>query len=164
MKKIRMIIGFIIFFLSKNMPVSYAPINFGQKKLRYIAAKLLLKEVGKNVNIERGASYTTQCRIGDNSGIGINATLGTTYIGKNVMMGRDVITISHNHNYQKTDIPMMEQGIDTDLPIVIDDDVWIGSRVIILPGCHIHKGAIIGAGSVVTKDVNSFDVVGGGSC
>jgi len=45
--------------------------------------------------------------------------------------------------------------------VVIEDDVWIGARVIILPGVTIHKGAIVGAGAVVTKDVPEYAIVGG---
>lgn len=47
-------------------------------------------------------------------------------------------------------------------PLVIEDDVWIGHNVVILPGCkHVGRGAIVGAGSVVTKDVPSYTVVAG---
>lgn len=46
-------------------------------------------------------------------------------------------------------------------PVIIEDNVWIGSDVIIIPGVTIHEGAIIGIGSVVTKDVPSCAVVGG---
>lgn len=45
--------------------------------------------------------------------------------------------------------------------VVLEDDVWIGYRAIILPGVTIHKGAVVGAGAVVTKDVEPFAVVGG---
>ena len=55
---------------------------------------------------------------------------------------------------------MCEQGSTEERPVVIGNDVWIGGRVIILPGVKIGDGAIIGAGSVVTKDVSEYDVVG----
>ena len=45
--------------------------------------------------------------------------------------------------------------------IIINDDVWIGSNAVILPNCTIGKGAIIAAGAVVTKNVDSYTVVGG---
>ena len=45
--------------------------------------------------------------------------------------------------------------------VIIEDDVWIGTRAIILPGTRIGKGSIIGAGSVVTKDVPQYSIVGG---
>ena len=47
------------------------------------------------------------------------------------------------------------------LPVVIEDDVWIATDVVILPGVTISRGAIIGAGSVVTKDVPAKSVVAG---
>jgi maltose O-acetyltransferase len=55
---------------------------------------------------------------------------------------------------------MCEQGFYEEKPVVIDD-VWIGGHVIILPGVHIGKGAIVGAGAVVTKDVPEYAIVGG---
>jgi len=57
---------------------------------------------------------------------------------------------------------MMFQGGMGKTELQIDDDVWIGARVIVLPGCkHIGKGVIIGAGSVVTKDVPDYAIIGG---
>lgn len=56
---------------------------------------------------------------------------------------------------------MCEQGSTEERPVVIGNDVWIGGRVVILPGVRIGNGAIIGAGSVVTKDVADYDVVAG---
>ena len=56
---------------------------------------------------------------------------------------------------------MWQQGFTEVDPIVIEDDVWIGARVIILKGVTIGKGSIIGAGSVVTKDVEPYSIVGG---
>ena len=57
---------------------------------------------------------------------------------------------------------MGHQGSEGKTSLQIDDDVWIGARVIILPGCkHIGTGVIIGAGSVVTKDIPDYAIVGG---
>ena len=53
------------------------------------------------------------------------------------------------------------QGFATEKPVLIADDVWIGARVIILPGVRIGTGAVIGAGAVVTKDMPDYSVVGG---
>ena len=47
------------------------------------------------------------------------------------------------------------------MKIIIEDDVWIGRNAIVMPGIKIGKGSIIGAGSVVTRNVESFSVVGG---
>ena len=48
--------------------------------------------------------------------------------------------------------------------IIIDDDVWIGRRSIILSGVHVGQGAVIAAGAVVTKDIPPYAIAGGGSC
>ncbi len=59
------------------------------------------------------------------------------------------------------DIPMFEQGYETDEPIIIGNDVWIGSRVTILPGVRIGNGSIVGASAVVSKNVPEYCIVGG---
>ncbi|MBQ1412352.1 MAG: transferase, partial [Clostridia bacterium] len=91
-----------------------------------------------------------------------NAMLhGKVIIGKNVMMGSDCVIYVRNHRFDRTDIPMMKQGFTEEEPVIIEDDVWIGGRVSILPGVRIGTGAVIAAGAVVTKDVESYSVVGG---
>ncbi|MEA3423389.1 MAG: DapH/DapD/GlmU-related protein, partial [Bacillota bacterium] len=66
-----------------------------------------------------------------------------------------------NHNFSEKDIPMIMQGDSEPAPVVIEDDVWIGARTVILPGVVIHEGSIIAAGSIVTKDVQAYSIVGG---
>ena len=82
-------------------------------------------------------------------------------IGNNVMMGPEVIIYTSGHKHDRIDIPMMEQGSSEVQPVKIGNDVWIGGRVIILPGVKVGNGAIIGAGAVVTKDVPDYAIVGG---
>jgi maltose O-acetyltransferase len=82
-------------------------------------------------------------------------------VGKDVMMGPHVIIIGENHNSTDLEIPMRLQGYKIFPPVRIEDDVWIGARAIILPGLTIGKGAIIGAGSVVTKDVPPYAICAG---
>lgn len=128
----------------------------------FVAGKLFTKS-GKNINIEKGADFGfgNNIEIGNNSGLGVNCNVrGPLKIGENVMMGPDVIIMTNNHNFSRTDIPMLAQG-NTIKAVFIGNDVWIGARVIILSGVTIGDGAIIGAGSVVTKDVDSHAIVGG---
>lgn len=118
---------------------------------------------GKNINVERGADFGLgkSISIGHNSGLGINCNVrGPLKIGCDVMMGPNVRIITHTHNYDRTDIPMREQGGKVQ-KVNIGNDVWIGAGVIILPGISIGNGAIIGAGAVVAKDVPDFAIVGG---
>lgn len=129
---------------------------------RFFASKCFDK-CGKNVNIEKGATFGkgTGIKIGDGSGVGVNCSIhGPLTIGENVMMGPDVVILTSNHNFAKIDIPMSKQGFSLK-PVVIGNDVWIGTRSIILPGVNIGNGAIIGAGAVVTKDIPDYAIVGG---
>lgn len=77
------------------------------------------------------------------------------------MMGPDVFIYTQNHNFSRTDISMDQQGWSEEKPVIIEDDVWIGSRVTILPGVIIGKGCIIGASAVVTKSMPPYSVVAG---
>ena len=118
---------------------------------------------GKNVNIERGAYFSAGggISIGSGSGLGVNCRVhGPLSIGDNVMMGPDVVILTHTHNIERTDIPMGLQGSRVQ-KVTIGNDVWIGMRSIIMPGIHIGNGAVIGAGAVVTKDVPDYAIVGG---
>lgn len=100
--------------------------------------------------------------LGDYSGIGINAKIGgACTIGKYVMMGPNCTIYSRNHKFSDLSRPMMEQGYSEDLPVEIGDDVWIGGNVTILPGVKIGSHSIIGACSVVTKDVPEYAIVAG---
>jgi maltose O-acetyltransferase len=124
----------------------------------------IFKNTGRNINIEKGAYFGdgSQIEIGDNSGIGINCKVcGPVKLGKDVMMGPDVVILTERHRFDRLDVPMIQQGYHPPEPVLVGDDVWIGTRVTILPGVQIGSGAIIGAGAVVTKDVPDYAVVCG---
>ena len=161
MRTIRKYIGYFLYQLLKYLPKSFSHIKVGQKKLRGFAAKLMLEKCGKDVNIERKADFSTKCTIGDHSGIGINAAIGETHIGNNVMMGENCRIITQNHRFDDTDIPMSQQGFQEERPVHIGNDVWIGHNVTILPGVTVGNGVIIGACSVVTHDIKDYDIVAG---
>ena len=161
MKKLKRILGKSIYAFARHLPESYK-FNLGQQKIRAFCGKCLLAKCGKNVNIEKNAEFAYSVELGDNSGLGINCRIsGKTLIGNNVMMGPNVCIFTTNHAFDRTDIPMNEQGMSVQRPVVIEDDVWIGANVIILPGVTISKGSIVGAGAVVTKNVPEYAIVGG---
>ena len=86
--------------------------------------------------------------------------LGSVKIGNNFHSGKGCIMISQIHNYDKgTAIPYDNTYICKD--ITIDDNVWLGERVIVLGGVTIGEGAIIQAGSVVVKDIPKYAIAGG---
>lgn len=94
-----------------------------------------------------------------NRGSILNAGGGIS-IGDNVLIGPGVIIYSQNHVFSDPDVAINQQGYD-EKPVVIEDDVWLGARTIILPGVTVRKGAVVAAGAVVTKDVGEYDVVAG---
>ncbi len=159
----KVMIGRIIYNLvGKHMPLSDGHFSFGSKKIRAFCGKLILKKCGTNVNIEKGAHFSSEVSLGDNSGLGINCEIAPyVTIGNNVMMGPDCMIYTSNHGMERIDIPMWRQVSTPVEPVIIGNDVWIGARVIILPGVHIGDGAVIGAGAVVTKDVEPYCVVAG---
>ena len=156
-------IGKLIYhFLGIHLPGSYSYFGIVGRKLRGFCGRMIIDHCGTNVNIENGARFGSHISLGNNSGIGTNAEISDyVTIGNNVMMGRDCIIYTRNHAFSDLKIPMCMQGFSEPKPVVIDDDVWIGGRVTILPGVHIKTGSIIGAGAVVTKDVEAYTIVGG---
>ena len=148
--------------VASKLPRSNASINIGQKKLRYVCAQHLVRRIGENVNVERGAKLQGQIEIGDNSGLGIDCDInGPVIIGNNVMMAPEVVIYTQNHAYQNRRINIIEQGYSQVNAVYIGDDVWICRRAMIMPGVSIGNGAVIAAGAVVVKDVPAYAVVGG---
>lgn len=164
MRKLKVAFGkFIYTVFAVWLPVSYTPILGRYAKwLRGLCGKLILQHCGKHVNIERGASFSSRVTLGNESGIGIRASIsGAVTIGDHVMMGSDCVIYSRNHAFDRVDIPMMQQGYQPEKPVVIGNDVWIGGHVILLPGVHIGDGAVIGAGAVVAKSIPPYAVAVG---
>ncbi len=85
-------------------------------------------------------------------------------IGNKIMFGPNVTILGGDHNISQIGEYMYdveEKLPENDLPITIEDDVWIGNGAFILKGVKINKGAVIAAGSIVTKDVDSYSIVAG---
>lgn len=150
--------------IGRHLPASDSPYAFGAKPLRAFLCRGIFKSTGDKINVEHGAYFGkgNELSIGSRSGIGLNARIqGPVSIGDNVMMGPEVHIYTRNHDFSRRDIPMIDQGDTHSEPVIIGDDVWIGARSIILPGVIIGTGAIIAAGSVVTKSVAPYTIVGG---
>ena len=130
--------------------------------------KRLLKLFAKQIpgyRIRRQLLRMAGYRIGEQVYIGEDLIIvdelddrGMVRIGNRVAIAERVtLVISSNANFSKIR-PFMK---DTHGRIVIEDDAWLGTGAIILPDVRIGTGAVVGAGSVVTKDVPDFTVVGG---
>lgn len=94
--------------------------------------------------------------------IGFNARIGPkVQLGDYVLIGPGVLFTGDDHNFRTVGTPVIFSGRPPLRPTVVDDDVWIGARAIILSGTRIGTGAIVAAGAVVNKDVPDFAIVGG---
>jgi len=161
MKKIYL---FIYYAFIQYLPMQPFP---GYKlfyAIRYFFIKKIIKNCEKNVIVKNKCYFGNGDRlsIGNRSQLGQNARLaGSITIGDDVLMGPDVIMMATSHAYDRVDIPINQQGATEEQPIVIGNDVWIGTRVIILPGVTIGDHSIVGAGSVVTKSCEPYSIIGG---
>jgi len=123
-----------------------------------------LKSVGTNVRISQptNISHPEKIIIGSNVYLGpdcfISAEGGLT-IGSNCSLSGGLLIYTWNHDYNKEILPFGKEKVHK--PVIIKDNVWIGSRVSIVPGVTIGEGSIIGLGSVVTKDVLDLAIIGG---
>ena len=99
--------------------------------------------------------------IGDKTRIGLHCTIiGPVTIGNNVNLAQGIVVTALNHNFTDCTKRIDEQGISTK-EVTIGNDVWIGANATILPGVTIGRHCVVAAGSVVTKDVPDYTVVGG---
>jgi acetyltransferase-like isoleucine patch superfamily enzyme len=129
----------------------------------------LFGSTGKNFIFDPDGMYSYQnIHVGDDVLLGyrsvLMASLSKIYIGDHVMFGPNVTIIGGDHNTSEIGKFMSEvtqKRPEDDQDVVIDDDVWVGTRAIILRGVTIRRGAIVAAGAVVTKDVPPYAIVAG---
>ena len=93
-------------------------------------------------------------------GVSVDASGGLIRIGKQVAIGPGTVLRAANHCFDSLEKPIMLQG-HLYGEIVIEDDVWIAANCTITPGTRIGHGAVVGAGAVVTRDVEPYAIVGG---
>lgn len=157
------IFAFLYYSIGKHLPNSNFPMGRLFMDLRVFLAKGFLKNMGSKVMLEGNIFFGDgrDIEIASNSQINEECWIRNCRIGKNVMIAPYVMILNYGHVIDDVSIPMIEQGVKHFPQTVIEDNVWIGARAIILPGIKIGTGAVIGAGSVVTKDVNEYSIVAG---
>ena len=137
-------------------------INLLYKVRKYIFC-LKLKKCGKGTNINFPVKFKGKENISIGKDSSINAFVhiwghGGVEIGNRVMISSSVNIVSVTHDYMKENMrfafPILKK-------VIIEDDVWIGANSVILPGVKIGKGAVVGACSLVNKNVPEYAVVTG---
>jgi galactoside O-acetyltransferase len=123
---------------------------------------------GRSVSCGRSAFFTAEggsIEVGDrvsfNTNVHVNASVGKRIqLGNDVLVGPNVVLRSADHRFERTDVPIRNQGHNLG-EIIIEDDVWLGANVVVVGGVRIGRGAVIAAGAVVTRDVEPMAIMGG---
>lgn len=136
-----------------NNIITYIPIH----SFRILCFKKILGiKIGKNSFIHLGTIFNGHISIGEHSVIGRKVVLqGEITIGNNVSITAESYIFSGSHDKNSSSFAYISK------PIFIDDYSWLGARSIVLPGVTIGLGAIVGAGSVVTRDIPAYQVYAG---
>lgn len=122
-----------------------------------ILAHSVIETCNKEANIEigNGVSIGEYCHL---------TSANKIKIGNGVLTGRFVLISDNSHGFSKIDdleTAPLSRKIISKGPVIIEDNVWLGDKVTILPGVTVGKGSIIGANAVITKNVPPFALVGG---
>lgn len=150
---------YIAFF--RFTPEDYRPYGLFFPWIRRKLAESFLSRCGENLRVKHNADISPSIEVGDNSELGQHSLIhANVKIGSYVIMGPNVKIYTRNHIFTSLEEPIALQGKSSDVTEV-GNDVWIGANVIILPGVCIGNHSIIAAGSVVTKSVPDYAIVGG---
>lgn len=123
--------------------------------------------LGNNVRLGKGSFITAGhgfLEINDDVAVSpachIGADDGKIVLGRHVAIGPGTVIRAANHRFSRQDLPIMSQGHQPGT-VIIEDDVWIGANCVITPDVRIGRGAVIGAGAVVTRNVAPYTIAGG---
>jgi len=139
------------------------------RRLKMILFKSVFGKHGRYFNYDPDSFYSYEnIEVGDYVTIGAGAVFlaakSKIIIGNKVMFGPNVTIVGGSHNTSvigKFMYDVYEKRAEDDLGVIFEDDIWVGSGAIILKGVRVGRGSIIAAGSVVTKDVLPYTLVGG---
>jgi acetyltransferase-like isoleucine patch superfamily enzyme len=138
--------------------------------LKWYILKKSLKSCGTNFKFSPNSIFNDHrlIEIGNNVFFGDRAIINTVVpvkIGNDVMFGPDVMIMGGDHNFSEVGVPMryVKTG-GKNVPVILEDDVWVGARSVILKGVKIGEGSVIGAGSLVTKETPPYSICLGNPC
>lgn len=144
--------------------LKYAPFNWVVAVRRELYGAFFAR-VGTGLSVHDNVliKYPDEITLGDHVTINPGCIIvgrGGLTIGSHAMIGAGTKIVTTSHVTARTDVPMRLQGM-TSAPVVIEDDVWFGFDVVVLPGVTIRKGCVIGAGSVVTDEIPEYSIAAG---
>ncbi|HYC21794.1 MAG TPA: acyltransferase [Candidatus Bathyarchaeia archaeon] len=140
-----------------------------RRRLLMLAYRPLFASYGRNFHFDPFGSYSfATIHVGDDVYLGPRAVLSAPrsaiHIGSKVLFGPDVMVLGGDHNTSLVGRfvhDVLEKRPEDDAPVVIEDDVWVGARAIVLKGVKVGRGAIVAAGAIVTRDVAPYAIVAG---
>jgi acetyltransferase-like isoleucine patch superfamily enzyme len=145
--------------------VMYFPVSLQYDDIKAIKIGKVLIGAFSEICVMAKSSYSDipgQLIIEDNAIIGshanIRATGGKIHIGKNALIAQQVSLIASNHKISNEQLYWDSPWDEAKTGVLIDENVWIGAGVTVLPGCSIGKNSVIGAGSVVTKSIPANEI------
>lgn len=148
-----------VFFLARRL----------WSRIRMFLLKPLFGSYGSGLIFDPDGLYSYKnIHVGDNVNLGyrpvLMAELSEIKMGSHIMFGPNVVVIGGGHNITvigQQMIKVHEKTGNEDLGVIIEDDVWVGARAIILRGVCVGRGSIIGAGTVVNKSIPPYSIVVG---
>lgn len=141
----------LLFFQSYLFPIS----GLKRALLRVFGA-----EIASGVVIKPGVNikYPWFLKVGENTWIGEKVwidNLGMVKIGSNCCLSQGAMLLTGNHNYKVSGFDLEVKGIE------LENGVWIGAKALVCPGAICHSHAVLGAGSVATKNLDAFTIYSG---
>ena len=144
----------------RSVPWSYKFVRW--VLINYRRRRFGLKHVHATFYMARGCLVNRDLVAHEYSFLNIGCTLGPKVeLGRYVMLGPYVSIIGNDHVTSKAGVPVIFSGRPSQKPTFVEDDAWIGSGTIIMAGVRIGRGAIVGAGSVVTRNVPPYEIHAG---
>lgn len=146
-----------------RLPSSNFPGGRWFRTVREALCRGFLAAAGSQINIESGVFVADGAHlcIGSGSALGTGCRIYGADIGEAVIVAPGVVIFKDNHIFEDLDRPIAGQGRGPTRIAVVEDWAWIGERAMIMPGRRVGRGAIVGAGAVVTRDVEPYSIVAG---
>jgi maltose O-acetyltransferase len=154
---------FLYYAVATRMPGRHFPGNELGRRARQLLCQRFFAGAGTWINVEPGVFVADGRHVwlGTGSSLGMGSHVYGVRVGEYAMTGPNCVFLKDNHSFADVDRPIGIQGSGPVTVPEIGDWAWLGERVIVLPGVRIGRGAIAGAGSVVTRDVPDYDIVAG---